>query len=211
VKTFRTLVVLKHPHEAVWAAMRDRLPEFAPRIPDIASVTQTERDAVDGGSVRIVNEWRIRLPVPAAVRSIIGADEIGWIDRNTWDERTRTCSWTIEPFFLAEYIACDGRTVFEPAMGGRGARISLEGTLDLKPGFLGRLAGAAERPITGFLESAVTTVIPKNLRAVVEAAAAFSAESPSGLAEKAIGAAGKPSGSAPSPSGSTEQHAVVEP
>ncbi len=50
---------------------------------------------------------------------------------------------------------------------------SFEGALDLKPGLLGRLPGGIEKLLSGFLESIVTTVIPRNLRGVVEAAAAF--------------------------------------
>jgi hypothetical protein len=58
-------------------------------------------------------------------------------------------------------------------MAGQGARVTFEGGLDLKPGLLGGSLGGLERLVSGFLESIVTTVIPRNFRAVVEAAAAF--------------------------------------
>ena len=57
-------------------------------------------------------------------------------------------------------------------MAGRGTRVTFAGELDLKPGLLGSLAGI-EPMVSGFIESIVTTIIPRNLRAVVEAAAAF--------------------------------------
>jgi hypothetical protein len=173
VRTFRSLVILKRPHEAIWATMRDHLPEIAGRIPEIESVVETARTIGHEDKTSIVNVWRVRYPVPTSVRSLIGIGEFGWIDRNSWDERTRICTWTIEPFSLAEHISCEGRTIFEPAMAGQGTRITLQGTLDVKAGFLGHIAAGAERLLAGFVESAVTTVIPKNLRAVLEAAASF--------------------------------------
>ena len=61
---------------------------------------------------------------------------------------------------------------FTTAMAGRGTRVAFAGALDLKPGLLGSL-GSIEPLVSGFLEAIVTTIIPRNLRAVVEAAAAF--------------------------------------
>jgi hypothetical protein len=173
LKTFRSLVVLKRPHAALWTIMRDHLVEISPHILDIEEIRQLDRSADTDGTVHIVNEWRVRHQVPPVIRSFLKTDEFSWIDRNTWDAGTCTCTWTIEPNFLTEYIACSGHTIFASAMAGQGARVSFEGGLDLKPGLLGGLSGGIEKLVSGFLESIVTTVIPRNLRGVVEAAAAF--------------------------------------
>ena len=106
------------------------------------------------------------------LRSILKASELSWIDRNTWDATSHACTWAIEPNFLTGHIACSGITSFAPAMGGQGARVTFEGQFDLKPGALGKLS-SMKSLLSGFLESIVTTIIPRNLRAVVEAAAAF--------------------------------------
>ena len=58
--------------------------------------------------VHIVNEWRMRQQIPAAIRSMLKIGEVGWIDRNSWNSVTGTCTWTIEPSFLGDYIACSG-------------------------------------------------------------------------------------------------------
>ena len=65
-----------------------------------------------------------------------------------------------------------GQTIFADAMAGRGTRVTFSGELDLRPGMLGSLSGI-ESIVSGFIESIVTTIIPRNLRAVVEAAAAY--------------------------------------
>jgi hypothetical protein len=173
VKAFRSLVVLKRPHLELWTVMRDHLVEFVGRISHIDEIRQVSRTQDSEGVVHIVNEWRVRQQIPAMIQPILKTKKLSWIDRNTWDADTHTCSWTIEPNFLAEHIACSGKTCFAPAMAGQGARVTFEGELDLKPGLLSGPFGGVDKLLSGFLESIVTTVIPRNLRNVVEAAATF--------------------------------------
>jgi len=172
LKNFRSLVVLKRPQQELWAIMRDHLVDFAGDIADIEEIRQIERTADADGIVDIVNEWRMRQQIPAAIRAMLNIGELGWIDRNTWNAATATCSWTIEPSFLGDYVTCSGETTFTSAMAGQGTRVLFAGELDVKPGLLGALGNLAPM-ISGFVESIVTTIIPRNLRAVVEAAAAF--------------------------------------
>ncbi|MGA8495603.1 MAG: hypothetical protein WB764_08985 [Xanthobacteraceae bacterium] len=172
MKTFRTIVILKRPHVQLWTTMRDHLPEVASRLPEIESVTETERIVGEDGKTHIVNEWLARYPIPAGLSSFIKRGELGWTDRNSWDDGAQVCAWAIFPYLFTEYIHCEGRTVFEPAMAGQGARITLEGKLELKAGFLG-IATAAEKLAVPFLEAVVTSAIPRSLRATLEAAAAF--------------------------------------
>jgi hypothetical protein len=173
LKSFRSLVVVKRPHAALWSVMRDHLPDMAPHIADIEDISLLDRSGDADGVVHLVNRWRVRHQVPPMIRTALKTDELSWIDRNTWDERTFTCAWTIEPDFLTEHIACSGRTMFASAMAGKGARVTFEGGFDLKPGLFGGLPVGIERLAAGFVESIVTTVIPRNLRGVVEAAAAY--------------------------------------
>jgi hypothetical protein len=172
LKSFRSLVVLKRPQKELWVVMRDHLVDFAKHIDDIESIRQIERSIDSNGIVRIVNEWRIRQQLPSAICTMLKIEEMGWIDRNIWNTDTGTCYWSIEPVFLREFISCSGETAFSTAMAGRGTRVTFAGDLDLKPGLLGSLA-AIEPMVSGFIESIVTNIVPRNLRAVIEAAAAF--------------------------------------
>ncbi|HTI83032.1 MAG TPA: hypothetical protein VL614_21480 [Acetobacteraceae bacterium] len=172
MKTFRSLVVLKRPKPELWLAMRDHMVDFAGNIADIESIRELARTTDANNVVHIVNEWRVRQQIPAMLRSVLKASELSWVDRNTWDATSDACTWAIEPNFLTEYIACSGTTSFASAMGGQGTRVIFTGEFDLKPGLLGKLS-SMESLLSGFLESIVTTIIPRNLRAVVEAAAAF--------------------------------------
>jgi uncharacterized protein (UPF0147 family) len=153
--------------------MRDHLTEFAQDIADIESIRQVERTVDANGMIHIINEWSVQQGLPAAFRTMLKVDKFSWIDRNRWDEANRTCSWTMEPAAFGEHIACSGDTHFAVAMGGRGTRVTFTGEFDIKPSLIGML-GSMGPMVSGFIESVVSTMIPRNLRAVAEAAAEFS-------------------------------------
>ena len=169
MKTFKNIVVLKHPIEPVWQTMRDRLSELPALVDDIESIRVIERHAEDG-KVRLLNEWRSSQSVPVFLRSSLGATAIEWLDHNVWDDATNQCKWRIEPNVLRGHITCEGATSFEPAMGGRGTRATIEGTFNLAPVAVRGLAGPFEQAVTSFVESIVSTMIPKNFRKILEAA-----------------------------------------
>ena len=172
MKGFRTVVVLKRPQQELWINMRDHLADFAERLADIESVRQIERTIDADGVICIVNEWSVQQTLPAGLSTMLKLDRFRWTDRNRWNEANRVCSWRIEPLAFGEHIACSGDTHFADAMGGRGTRITLAGELDIKPSLLGAL-GSVGPMLSSFIESIATTIIPRNLRAVAEAAAEF--------------------------------------
>jgi hypothetical protein len=174
MKPFRDIVIVKQPVAHMWTTVRDRLPELAPLLEDIERITPLEREACAGGW-RLVNEWCSRQRVPTLLQSRLGAAAVSWIDRNEWEDGTHLCRWSIEPSLLSEHIRCAGTTRYEPAMGGRGTRVTFAGDFELGAGALAGLAGPLERPLAAFVESIVTILIPKNLRKVMEAAARFAA------------------------------------
>jgi hypothetical protein len=154
--------------------MRDHLSEFAQNLADIESIRRIERATDADGIIYIVNEWSVQRALPTSLGAILKIDKFSWVDRNRWDEANQTCSWTIEPAAMSEHITCSGETSFAAAIGGRGTRVTLAGQLDIKPSLLGAL-GAVGPMFSSFIESIATTIIPRNLRAVAEAAAEFCA------------------------------------
>ena len=177
MKAFQSLAVVRQPVELVWETVRDRLPELGHRVDDIESITLLERTALDDGTTRLVNEWKTSRSIPQVLAKSLDTSEVGWIDTAVWDPATMTCRWSIEPTVLTGQIRCQGTTSYESAMGGRGSRVGFEGTFDLAPGALSGLAKPLERPMTAFVESIVSTLIPTNLRKIVEGAAQLISES----------------------------------
>ena len=187
MKTFRTFKMVRQPLDAVWATMRDRLGEVAAAMEDLEGIESLERVSAPG-ELRLLNRWNVRQKVPAMLRASLGGDTIAWLDRAIWREERMACEWSIEPLLLTGQIECAGTTFYESAMGGRGTRVTFEGYFDLKPGFAKMLPAALEPAVGSFVESIVTTVIPRNLaRAILAAADLIESERPH-LAESAAAA-----------------------
>jgi len=172
MKNFRSIVVLRRPIDEMWSIMRDYMGSLIDRLPDIERILELERVSESDGQTRLVNAWYIRQQIPPMLLDLLGTAELGWIDRSVWEPRNRTCAWTVEPFVLQESVSCRGATRFEQAIGGRGTRVTFEGVIELELGAL-NLSRILEGPVTRFLESILTTVVPRNLRSILEAAAAF--------------------------------------
>ena len=171
MKTFRCLVGVRQPPQALAAAVRDRIPEIAAGLEGverIATLSRTEREA--GGTV-LVNEWRVNPDLPPAARGFVTPEMLGWLDHADWRADVAGCDWRIETFFMPEAIRCSGSTRFEPAMGGRGSRATFEGALDIDPAALATLQPAWRAPASLAVEFLIGTLIPRNFRKTVEAVA----------------------------------------
>jgi len=170
VKPFKSLVVTQQPVDRLWVTVRDRMPELAAMLDDIQRITVIERQTLPAGGLRLVNEWRATPRLPVSIESVTGTDAFVWLDHAEWNESDRRCHWRIEPQFLDGRIQCQGVTLYEPAMGGRGSRVTFEGTLHMAAPRAGA-ASLLERSVAPIVESIVTVMIPKNFRKIVEAAA----------------------------------------
>ena len=171
MKPFKSVVIVKYPLDLVWTTIRDRLPEMVPMLGDVASITVLDRREDSSGIIGLVNEWRLRLNIPTVLSAVVKPEMLGWIDRAEWRDVTHKCCWAIEPFFLTEAVRCAGTTVYEPAIGGRGARITFAGTLDIDNARLGVIPTSLGIPVSAALETLVSTLIPKNFRKTTDALA----------------------------------------
>jgi hypothetical protein len=167
MKTFSSFTMLRQPVDAMWSTMRDHLGEVAAAIEDLQGIELIER-SVDNDGLRLLHCWTTRQKVPAMLGQALGGESIAWLDRSFWRDAEKICEWSIEPVLLDGQIACGGRTYYERVMAGRGTRVRFEGYFDLKPGFARAFPTALEPALASFVESFVSTVIPRNLtRAVV--------------------------------------------
>lgn len=167
MSTFSSFTMLRQPVDIVWSTMRDHLGEAASAIEDLQGIELIER-SVDNGGLRMLHRWTTKQKVPTMLGQGLGGESIAWLDRSFWRDAEKICEWSIEPVLLNDHVECRGRTYYERAMAGRGTRVRFEGYFDLKPGFTSALPIGLEPALAGFIESFVSTVIPRNLaRAVV--------------------------------------------
>lgn len=170
MKTFSSMVLVRQPVDALWAVVRDRLPEIVEDVDDVESVVVLERDESDAGCVRLVNEWVATQRIPDVLVPALGTARIAWIDRAAWDAASHVARWSIDPLTLPDAVECTGATTYEPAMGGRGTRVTVRGSFDLDPAALGGTARALRGPVTALVESIASSLVPRSTHSLVHAA-----------------------------------------
>jgi hypothetical protein len=171
MKEFKSLVVVPQPPERLWTAVRDRLQELVPLLDDIDAVTVESRETKPDGTVHIVNSWRARPPIPAALAAALRPEMLSWTDRAEWRADGRECRWRIEPHFYPERTRCRGVTLYEAAMAGRGTRVTFVGTLEVSAANLAGVPAFLEEITARAIESFVTSMIPRNFQKLVRVAA----------------------------------------
>lgn len=170
MKTFKSIQIVKIPVEDAWLAIRDRLGELVPHLDEIESVAVQERTAQPDGDIFLVNLWQAKAKFPAVLSSIIKSDMLAWTDRAMWHEKNHECAWQIELHFAPDRTRCTGLTTFEPALGGRGTRITFAGEFSLNAKGLPGVPSILESTVAAAAESFVTSLIPGNFRKLAMAA-----------------------------------------
>jgi hypothetical protein len=171
MKPFKTTEIVKAPLDQVWGAIRDRLDELVPYLDDIASVTVEHRNELPDGVVNLINIWRAKAAIPSILKAVIKPEYLAWTDRAKWLPDKRECRWEIELHFDRERTRCHGTTSFEPAIGGRGTRITFAGEFSMNAKGMSGVPSMLESTVASAVESFVTSLIPRNFRKMTQAAA----------------------------------------
>jgi hypothetical protein len=171
--SFQSTAMVRHPFERVWATTRDALPEVAAFLDDIERIEVLERVEDADGTVRLTNQWRAKVQVPAALAGVIRPDMLTWIDHAVYSPVDRVCRFRIETRFFPDRVRCTGTTRYQPAMGGRGARVSFDGELIVDTRGLPGLPSVLQATVQKGIEAFVVALVPSNLRKVVDGVARF--------------------------------------
>ncbi len=162
---------MKHPVDVIWRTMRDDLPGIVTVADGVRELKVVSRTPQDDQRLHLVTVWQAEVSLPALAAPYVDPDMFRWTDDAVWDEARHECAWSITTHHHASHIRCAGHTRYEPAMGGRGTRLTmsgdftwnLNGIIDLPRG----LKEGASRGITTF----VSGLIPRNFRRVTDAVA----------------------------------------
>jgi hypothetical protein len=164
---FKTVTIVKHPIEMVWSTMQRDLAAIASSVPDIDTVTPLSSHHNESGHLMVVNVWKAKPPLPDFLVKLVQPDMLTWTDSAVWEEAQRCCHWQIQSHYFKEKMTCTGSTSFEPAMGGRGCRLTFEGLLHWQADALPmKMAGTL---VTQGIESFMGSLIPANFRKLAEA------------------------------------------
>lgn len=159
--SLRRMVMLRVPPDRVWSALRDDLPTVATWMHGIAAVTRIGHAESVDGVVSTVHEWRAAAALPSGIGRYVDGDALTWVERADWHAPSLVSRWTVESRMLAGSLTGSGSTRLEPAMGGRGSRLSFEISASLGPGALGPLG---QGRLKGGLEDAAATLLAKTLQ-----------------------------------------------
>lgn len=165
---FKTVAIVKHPLEAVWDVMQNSLPVIAGRVDDIEEIIALERGLSDNGQERVVHLWKAAPPLPDFLKNLVQPDMLAWTDSAEWDADRRSCRWVIESHYFKEKMSCSGLTLYQPALGGKGCRLSFEGELRWQAN-----AGMANSMMTQGMETVLSALIPANFRKLAAAVEQF--------------------------------------
>ena len=164
--------IIKHPVERVWPVLRDDLPKLADLLDDIESVTITSYKKT-AHLCKVVNKWKALPHLPAAVMKHLKPTMLCWTDYAEWHEQKKECRWSIQFDYFPDTIRCSGTTTFNPAMGGRGTRVTFIGNADwqgqehsIVPGYVGQAVYKSVEPL-------IRSFIPRNFRKLTAAVARY--------------------------------------
>ncbi len=170
---FKSTAVIKHPVDLVWVTMRDKTPELVGLLDDVESVIVRERVEQDSGDVKVINVWQAAPKLPSFLHRYITPEMLAWTDYAEWLGQSQTCNWTIEPNAFANRIECSGNTTFEPAIGGRGTRVTFDGKIELAPDDLARVTGAIGTIGTSAVEAYIQKLLPNNFIKLTKALSSY--------------------------------------
>lgn len=101
------------PRERVYRVQRDALPQMAPYLNDIESIT-VESKKEDGDVVSFVNQWKAKGgDIPAIAKAFIKPEMLRWADHAKWTESKWQCEWNMKLGFLPDAIVARGVNVWK--------------------------------------------------------------------------------------------------
>lgn len=166
---FNSVTILKHPVDIAWNTMLHALPEIAIRVDELESITETERNTNEDGTIKVVSLWIARPKVPAMVMKYIKPEMLEWNDIAVWLPSEKKIEWEIFSHHFHEQMKCSGYTQFEPAMGGRGCKLSFSGNLNWNGKIISSGLGFIDNTVAKGAEGILTQLIPSNFRKITDA------------------------------------------
>jgi hypothetical protein len=166
IMDFKTVNIIQHPIDRVWAAMRDDLPKLV--VEDIESIN-VELYEKRSHLCTVVNIWKACPRLPDSIARHMDSDMFVWTDRAEWNEKKMECLWSIEPHHFRERIRCGGSTKFDSAIGGRGTRVTFSGNFEWNNQNLPGEPNVLEEAVYKGIEALIRNLIPKNFRKITDA------------------------------------------
>jgi hypothetical protein len=166
---FKTISIVKFPTERTWNAMLHHMPDIARGVEALKSITEKDRKTDAAGNVKVVNEWNAKPKLPSIIAKYVKPDMLIWTDTALWNKKEKKVSWNILSHYFRKDMHCEGYTIFEPAMGGKGCRLTFGGNLQWKGNITSLGFGVLDSAVSKTIEAVLSQLIPSNFRKITEA------------------------------------------
>jgi hypothetical protein len=161
---------IPHPLARVYRAYRDELPQIAAHMPDIDAITVLSRTEHPSGP-RLINEWRAKARVPAAVSRFVTPEMLRWEDHAAWDDAGAFVDWALVIPAFRDGVRCAGRNRF--VADGAGTRVELTGELLVQVQSVPGVPTLVLRGVLPGIERFIVELIRPNLQQVNAALARY--------------------------------------
>ena len=152
------------PMDKTYPAFRDKLPEVAPYLPDVESITVKERTEVDADTLKLINLWKAaQAEIPSLAKAFIKPDMLKWEDHAVWHDEQKYCEWNMVVSFLPEAVTCKGRTSY--TSDGERTQVHIDGELSVDAGKIPGVPRLLAGKVGPVIEAFVVKLITPNLRA----------------------------------------------
>lgn len=156
-----------YPRAQVFEAMREKMPDLVPFLPNVDAVEVKSRDDAEPGTIKLVNLWRAaKTEVPTVARPFIDPSRLNWLDHAVWTEADWTCRWRLEVGFMTERTKVGGTTTYTED-GPTATLVRMRGNLELD--LKGLLPGFVARSAQPKVEAFVVKLIQPNFEKTVDA------------------------------------------
>ena len=154
---------VSYPLDRVFEALRDRLAELPPFLPEVDSIELRERTEGEDGSISVLNIWQgSQRNAPLAVRRFISKEMLAWRDVGVWREDPRRVEWRFETMHFESLYECEGVNYFE-AIDEENTRIRMTGTLSIYPEKVPGVPRRLARRLAPTIEKWLMNMVTPNL------------------------------------------------
>ncbi len=154
------MTIVKHPLDTVWVTMRDHMPSLVGSLSEIEEIRETGREVLGESVVRVVNEWRARLKLPAGLDRLVSADMLSWVDHAEWDASLGVCRWRVVPHAFRGELISNGETRFEPVANVSATRVEFSGSITIQP----RTTFLTQALDARAVQQTISSLIPRNFQ-----------------------------------------------
>ncbi len=162
--------IIEFPVDTVYYLVKDHLTELVPYLRNVRRIEVASREELADGRVCFVNRWYAAGEIPKAVQAVIKPEMLTWLDRATWDDKDKTCRWTIETMFFKDNVKCSGVNYYKPE-GDHKTKLEITGDLTIMVKGIPGVPKLLEKTIASQVEKFIVRLLTPNMSSLARGVA----------------------------------------